>query len=77
MQFGEEGKKLGEMIKKAIDDGQVTNSEYSKILALADQDFLLDPQEKQLLRELQALLANKTERRRAEFPTLLLSTRSA
>jgi len=63
MQFGEAGRKLGEMIKKAIDDGQLTNSEYNKILALADQDFLLDPQEKQLFRELQALLANKTVKR--------------
>ena len=63
MQSGEAGRKLGEMIKKAIEDGQVTNSEYNKILAFADQDFLLDPQEKQPLRELQALLANKTVKR--------------
>ena len=63
MQSGEAGRKLGEMIKKAIDDGQLTNSEYNKILALADQDFDIDPQERQLLRELQGLLANQTVKR--------------
>jgi len=60
MQSGEAGGKLGEMIKKAIEDGQLTNSEYNQILSLADQDYLIDSQEKQLLKELQALLANKT-----------------
>ncbi len=55
MQSGEAGSKLGEMIKKANDDGQVTNSEYNKILALSDQNFHLDPLEKKFLRELQAL----------------------
>ena len=60
MQSGEVGSKLGEMIKKAIDDGELTNSEYNKILALADQDFHIDSQERQLLKELQGLLANRT-----------------
>lgn len=60
MQAGEAGSKLGEMIKKAIEDGQLTNSEYNQILNLANQDYLIDSQEKQLLKELQALLANKT-----------------
>lgn len=63
MQSGDAGIKLAEMIKKAIDDGELTNSEYNKILALADQDFHLDSQEKQLLRELQGLLANQTVKR--------------
>jgi len=63
MQSGKGGGKLGKMIKKAINDGQLTNSEYNQILALADQDFHIDPLEKQLLRELQQLLANKTVKR--------------
>ena len=63
MQSGEAEIKLAEMIKKAIDDGELTNSEYNKILALADQDFHLDSQEKRLLRELQELLANQTVKR--------------
>jgi len=63
MQSGDAGIKLAEMIKKAIDDGELTNSEYNKILGLADQDFHLDSQEKQLFRELQELLANQTVKR--------------
>jgi hypothetical protein len=44
LQSGGAGSNLGEIIKKAIDDGKLTNSEDHKILALADQDFQLDPQ---------------------------------
>jgi tellurite resistance protein len=57
---GETGGKLAEMIKKAIDDGKITNLEYDQILMLADADGVIDAQEKRLLGQLQDLLANKT-----------------
>ncbi len=57
---GESGGKLAEMIKKAISDGQLTNSEYDQILALAHADMQIDAQEKRLLAQLQEMLANKT-----------------
>lgn len=57
---GETGGKLAAMIKKAIDDGELTNTEYDMILALADADGVIDAQEKRLLSQLQELLANKT-----------------
>jgi hypothetical protein len=51
------------MIKKAIDDGQLTNSEYDRILALADADGVIDAQEKRLLSQLQEMLSNRTIKR--------------
>jgi len=60
MKSGESGERIGKMIKKAIEDGKLTNSEYEQILAIAEADFVIDAQEKKLLAELQELLANKT-----------------
>ena len=60
---GESGGKLAAMIKKAIDDGQLTNTEYEQILALADADGVIDAQEKRQLSQLQDMLANKTIKR--------------
>ncbi len=63
MRSGETGKNLAEMIKKAISDGEITSSEYREILALADQDLIIDSQEQQLLRQLHELIENKTVKR--------------
>ena len=57
---GDTGEKLAKMIKKAIEDHKITNSEYEKILALADADGVIDAQEKRLLTQLQDMLSNKT-----------------
>jgi tellurite resistance protein len=57
---GETGGKLAEMIKKAIEDGKLTNSEYEQILALAEADGVIDRQEKRLLTQLQEMLTNKS-----------------
>ena len=59
-QSGETGGKLAEMIKKAIKDGKLTNTEYDRIMMLADADGIIDSQEKNLLNQLQELLANKS-----------------
>lgn len=55
--------KLAEMIKKAINDHQITNSEYETILSLADEDGHLDAQEKRLMAELNEMISNKTVKR--------------
>lgn len=57
---GESGGKLAAMIKKAIEDGKLSNTEYDQILALADADGVIDAQEKKMLAQLQEMLSNKT-----------------
>jgi uncharacterized membrane protein YebE (DUF533 family) len=57
---GETGAKLAAMINKAIEDGKLTNTEYERILAVANADGVIDAQERQLLGQLQEMLANKT-----------------
>ena len=59
----ESANRLAEMIKKAIDDGKVTTTEYDKIMAIADEDSHLDRQEKRLLGELQHMISNGTVKR--------------
>ena len=63
MASGETGKKISAMIKKAMDDHQLTTTEYEQILALADEDGIIDAQEKAQLRELQEMLTNGTIKR--------------
>ena len=60
MKSGETGGRLAEMIKKAIRDCELTTSEHDQILAIADRDGVIDSQEKNLLRQLQDLIANGT-----------------
>ena len=63
MPEGDTGSKLSELIKKAIDDCELTVSEYNEILKLADADSVIDSQERALLNQLHALLANGTVKR--------------
>jgi polyhydroxyalkanoate synthesis regulator phasin len=60
LRSGETGAKLSELIKKAIKDGKLTNSEYDDIMALAQADGIIDKQEQKLLSQLQEMLANRT-----------------
>jgi hypothetical protein len=60
MKSGETGGKLAELIKQAISDGELTTTEYDQIMMLADQDMMIDSQEKNLLRQLQDMLSNGT-----------------
>ena len=55
---GETGGKLMELIRKAIDDHELSNSEYERILALAHADGIIDPQERGHLTQLQAMLSD-------------------
>ena len=54
------GKKLAEVIEKAIADSVITMAEYEEIMSVASQDGILDAHEEALLRELNNLIANKT-----------------
>ncbi len=55
--------KLVKMIEKAIEDGELSNKEYDQILGQADADGVIDPQERNLLTQLQELLTNGTVKR--------------
>lgn len=63
MTSAENTQKLMELIKKAIDDHRITGAEYEEIMALVDEDGVLDSQEKRLLAELHEMIANKSVRR--------------
>ncbi len=54
--LSKEAAKLKEMIDKAIEDHELTTMEYEKILALANADMKIDPQERQLLAQLHELV---------------------
>ena len=54
------GEKLAHVIKKAIEDSEITMAEYQEIMLVANQDSRIDLHEEALLRELNALVANKT-----------------
>ncbi len=59
----ETGRKLADMIKKAIRDCEITTAEYDEILAIANEDGVIDNQEKNLLSQLQEMLSNGTIKR--------------
>jgi hypothetical protein len=63
MAVSESGRKLAEMIKKAIDDGKLTTTEYEQILMLAEEDGHIDAHEKSLLSNLQELVENGSVKR--------------
>ncbi len=63
MGSGETGRKLGDMIKQAIRDCEITPAEYDAILAIANEDSVIDSQEKKLLSQLQEMLSNGTIKR--------------
>ena len=58
-----EGHALGELIKKAIADLELTTSEYEEIMAQAYSDGTIDSDEQRLLHELQELISNGTVKR--------------
>ena len=63
MRSTKEGMKLSDLIKKAIDDLELTTAEYEEILRVAGEDSHIDAQEKQLLSQLQEMIANGTVKR--------------
>lgn len=63
MAVTDSGRKLAELIKKAIDDGQLTTTEYEQILFLAEEDGRIDAHEKSLLSNLQEMISNGSVKR--------------
>ncbi len=57
------GKKLDDIIKKAIEDHVITNSEYEEIIELVHEDGVVDAHERVLLQELNDLIADKSVKR--------------
>ena len=39
---GDSGQRIAEMIKKAMDDHQITTTEYERIMMIADEDGVID-----------------------------------
>lgn len=58
-----EAAKLKAAIDKAIEDHQITTTEYEKILMIANADMKIDPQEKQLLAQLHDLMSSGAVKR--------------
>jgi len=54
------GQELADVIKKAIEDSVITFAEFEEITSVASKDGILDNHEKALLKQLNALIANKT-----------------
>ncbi|MCX7982736.1 MAG: hypothetical protein N2572_07500 [Syntrophales bacterium] len=48
--------KVKKIIEKAIEDHEITHTEYEKILAAVNADMVVDAQEKQLLAQLHELI---------------------
>ena len=54
------GGKLAAIIKKAIDDLEITTTEYQEILAQVNEDGVVDSEEQRLLKQLHEMIANGT-----------------
>jgi hypothetical protein len=52
-----EGQKLEQLIKKAIEDLEITPSEYEAIITQANEDGQIDADEERLLHELHQMIA--------------------
>ncbi len=63
MEQTEEAKKLEAIILRAIDDLELTTSEYDEIMTQANADGRIDPDEAHLLNELQRLIDDGVVRR--------------
>ncbi len=60
---GDSGKRIADMIKKAMDDHKITTTEYERIMMIADEDGIIDSQEKRQLAEFQNMIDNGTIKR--------------
>ncbi|MBN2402481.1 MAG: hypothetical protein JXN64_08775 [Spirochaetes bacterium] len=60
----ESANRIAELIKKAIADHVVTSAEFDEIMAIADEDGILDQQEKRLLAELHEMMRSGAIKRK-------------
>ncbi len=57
------GDKLYALIKKALDDHELTMTEYQEILAQANEDGIIDADEQRMLRQLHQMIEDGTVKR--------------
>jgi hypothetical protein len=57
------GDKLCRLIKKALEDHELTMTEYQEILAQAGKDGVIDADEQRMLKQLNAMIADGTVKR--------------
>lgn len=57
------GKQLADVIRKAIEDHQITTAEYEEIIHLAHEDGRIDAHERVLLAELHEMISDKSVKR--------------
>jgi hypothetical protein len=62
MTISHDANNLRIVIEKAIKDQQITRDEYEQIVHLATRDGYVDPQERELLRQLREMIEDKTIR---------------
>ncbi len=62
MAISESAQRLKDMIKKAIEDQEITHEEYEQIIHIATEDGHVDSQERALLVELQDMIENRMVR---------------
>lgn len=62
MAISESAQRLKDMIKKAIEDQEITHDEYEQIIHIATEDGHVDSQERALLVELQDMIENRMVR---------------
>jgi hypothetical protein len=60
MSLSREANSLRKLIEKAINDQQITRDEYEQIVHMATEDGYIDPQERELLRQLREMIEDKT-----------------
>lgn len=63
MKSSSSARKLAEIINRAIEDHVITNAEYEEIIHIANEDGVIDAEERALLGQLQEMIADKTVRR--------------
>lgn len=65
MKPSETSHELRDMINSAIQDGVITRAEYDKIIMKADEDCVIDPEERALLASLNDMIASGAVKRTA------------
>lgn len=60
MQPSKSAAEMNDLIKEAINKHEITHSEYDRIMMIADEDGLLDNQEKQALAHLRDMIEDGT-----------------
>jgi uncharacterized membrane protein YebE (DUF533 family) len=63
MKSSESARRLAAAIDKAIEDEQITTTEYEEIMRIANEDGHIDQEERALLAQLQEMIADKTVKR--------------